>query len=92
MTSPHNITSGSHRKVKRTKEMSLTKEALDCCTNSPCQHLSKCMENSLENMHTDVRLKVKTQCLKIDSKNWSLQCVNKLITYKTVIEMMIMFP
>ena len=48
--------------------MSPTEEALDCYTNSPCQHLSKCMENSMENMHTDVRLKVKTQCLKIDSK------------------------
>ena len=46
----------------------------------------------MENMHTDVRLKVYTQCLKIDSKNWSLQCVNKLITHRTMIEMMIMFP
>ena len=46
----------------------------------------------MENMHTDVRLKVYTQCLKIDSKNWSLQCVNKLISYRTMIEMMIMFP
>ena len=69
LISPHNITAESHRKVKRIKDMSLTKEALDCYTNSPCQHLSKCMENSLENMHTDVRLKVNTQCLKIDSKN-----------------------
>ena len=72
--------------------MSPTEEALDCYTNSPCQHLSKCMENSLENIHTDVRLKVNTQCLKIDSKNWSLQRVNKLISYRTMIEMMIMFP
>ena len=75
----------------RIKEISPTEEALDCYTNSPCQHLSKCMENSLENMQTDVRLKVNNQCLKIYSKKWSLQCVNKLITYKTVIEMMIMF-
>ena len=76
----------------RIKEIPPTEEALDRYTNSPCQHLSKCMENSLENMHTDVRLKVNTQCLKIDSKNWSLQCVNKLISYRTMIEMMIMFP
>ena len=75
----------------RIKEISPTEEALDCYTNSPCQHLSKCMENSLESMHTDVRLKVNTQCLKIDSKNWSLQRVNKLISYRTMIEM-IMFP
>ena len=60
--------------------MSPTEEALDCYTNSPCQHLRKCMENSMENMHTDVRLKVNNQCLKIDSKNWSLQRVNKLIS------------
>ena len=60
--------------------MSLTKEALDCYTNSPCQHLRKCMENSMENMLTDIRLKVNNQCLKIDSKNWSLQRVNKLIS------------
>ena len=34
-------------------------------TNSPCQHLIKCLENSMENMHTDVRVeKVKylTSC------------------------------
>ena len=24
---------------------------------SPCQHLRKCIENSMENMHTDVRVK-----------------------------------
>ena len=46
----------------------------------------------MENMLTDVRLKVNTQCLKIDSKNWSLQRVDKLITHRTMIEMMIMFP
>ena len=32
------------------------KKALDSKTNSPCQHLSKCLENSMENMHTDVRV------------------------------------
>ena len=25
-------------------------------TNSPCQHLRKCKENSMENMDTDVRV------------------------------------
>ena len=29
---------------------------LDCETNSPFQNLMKCMENSMENMHTDVRV------------------------------------
>ena len=32
------------------------KEALNCLTNSLCQHLGKCIENSKENMHTDVRM------------------------------------
>ena len=26
----------------------------DCQTNSPCQHLEKCIENSLENMYTGI--------------------------------------
>ena len=33
-----------------------TKEALDCSTNSPCQHVRKCIENIIVNMHTDVRM------------------------------------
>ena len=28
----------------------------ECQTNSPCQHLRKCIENRMENMHTDVRV------------------------------------
>ena len=32
------------------------KAALDCNTNPPCWHLSKCKEDSIENMHTDVRV------------------------------------
>ena len=31
-------------------------KALDCLTNSPCQHLRNCIENSVENMSTDVRV------------------------------------
>ena len=30
------------------------KKALDCKTNSPCQNLRKCIENSIESMQTDV--------------------------------------
>ena len=36
--------------------MTPTKETLDCRTNSPCPHLSKCTDNSMENMNTDVRV------------------------------------
>ena len=36
------------------------KKALDCSTNSPFQHLRKCLENVKEDVHTDVWvLKVK---------------------------------
>ena len=30
-------------------------EALDCQTNSLCQYRKKCIENSMENIDTDVR-------------------------------------
>ena len=56
LISPYNINVASHIKVMRIKEMITTKEALDCCRNSPCQCLRKCIENSMENMHTDVWL------------------------------------
>ena len=43
------------------RKWSLTEEALACHTNSPWQHLRKCIEIGMENMHTDVRVvRVKT--------------------------------
>ena len=33
-----------------------SKAALDCYNYSPRQHLRKCVETSVENMHTDVRV------------------------------------
>ena len=56
LISPYNITAESHIKVWRIKEMIASLEALDCLTNSPCQHIRKCVENSKDNMHTDVRM------------------------------------
>ena len=56
LISPYNITPESHIKVWRIKEMIASKEGLDCLTNSPCQHIRKCVENSKDNMHTDVRM------------------------------------
>ena len=35
---------------------SATKWPLDCLISSPCQHLRKRIGNSMENMHTDVRV------------------------------------
>ena len=55
LISPYNIASES-KKITRIKEMLLTKEPLDCQINSPYQHLKKCIENSMENIHTDARV------------------------------------
>ena len=54
LISPFNITTESNIHVMRIKEMIITEEPLDCLTNSPCRHFRKCIENSMENMHTDV--------------------------------------
>ena len=48
LISPYIITPESHIKVTRIKEMITNEEALDCDTNSPY------VENSVENMHTNV--------------------------------------
>ena len=39
------------------KQIFRKKETLENLKNSPCQHLRKCVENSMENIHTDVRVK-----------------------------------
>ena len=56
LISPYNITPESHSKVARIKEMILNKRSSWLSTDSLCQHLRKCIENSMENMHTDVRV------------------------------------
>ena len=48
LMSPYTIIPESHIKVTRIKEMITNEEALDCDTNSPY------VENSVENIHTDV--------------------------------------
>ena len=35
---------------------SSTKEAIDSDTNSPCQNLTECIENRMENMPSDVKV------------------------------------
>ena len=42
--------------IIRIKEMIGTLMSSDCETNSPCQYPRKCIENSMENMLTDVKL------------------------------------
>ena len=57
LISPYYIIPHSNMKImSENRRWSLTKVALDCEKNSPCQPLWKCMGNSMENMHTDVRL------------------------------------
>ena len=56
LISPYDITPESHSKVARIKEMILNKRSSWLSTDSPCQHLRKCIENIMENMHTDVRV------------------------------------
>ena len=33
-------------------------KVLNCFKIPPCQHLRKCIENSMENMHTDIKMKM----------------------------------
>ena len=47
LISPFLITPKLNIKFMRLKEMT---------TNSPCQRFRKCLENNMENMHTDVRV------------------------------------
>ena len=54
---PCSITPESNTKVVSVKEMITNlKKAVDCYTNSLFQHLWKCIKNSTENMHTDVKM------------------------------------
>ena len=56
LISPYNISPESHTKVMRITEMIKNNRSFGSLANSPCQHLRKCIENSMENMHTDVRV------------------------------------
>ena len=73
------------------------KEALDCSTNSPCQHLRKCLQNSMENLHTDIRVysavrkifTTRTRFLENRLVNWFegyiTQGINKGINHEDVV-------
>ena len=56
LISPYIITPESHIKVTRITEMITNLRSSVLLTNSPCQHLRKDKENSMENMHTDIRV------------------------------------
>ena len=54
--SPFSNATESSIKIMRIKEMINTLRGFECLTNSPCQYQRKCIENSVENMGTDVRV------------------------------------
>ena len=56
LISPYIITPESHIKVTRITEMITNLRSYVLLINSPSQHLRKDKENSMENMHTDIRV------------------------------------
>ena len=73
----------------RIKEMISSEEALDHSINSPCQHLSKCIDNSMENMHTDVGMsmvKKKATFLCLKTSDWVLLIATVEISAKYEVE------
>ena len=56
LISPYSIIPESNIKVMRIKEMIANSRSswLDWCTNSPRQYQRKCIENSMENIYSDV--------------------------------------
>ena len=55
LVSPYNYTTESFiSNTYEKRKWSPNKESFDCSINSPYQHLRKCVNNSIENIHTDV--------------------------------------
>lgn len=53
LISPFSISPESHIRVTRIKKI-ISREALDCSTISPFQYFRKCVDDSMENMYSDV--------------------------------------
>ena len=76
LISPNNNTSESFIKIMRIKEMITNLRSFDCSTNSPSQQQRTCLANSMENMHTDVRVTV----LRVDT--FILDCIITAISFQ----------
>ena len=76
LISPNNNTSESFIKIMRIKEMITNLRSFDCSTNSPSQQQRTCLANSMENMHTDVRVTV----LRVDT--FILDCIIMAISFQ----------
>ena len=54
---PHAMSSMADNKLQGLfKEHKKLYKIIKIIKKSPCQHIRKCIENSIENMHTDVRV------------------------------------
>ena len=76
LISPYNNTSESFIKIMRIKEMITNLRSFDCSTNSPSQQQRTCLVNSMENMHSDVRVTV----LRVDT--FILDCIIMAISFQ----------
>ena len=76
LISPYNNTSESFIKIMRIKEMITNLRSFDCSTNSPSYQQRTCLENNMENMHTDVRVTV----LRVDT--FILDCIIMAISFQ----------
>ena len=76
LISPNNNTSESFIKIMRIKEMITNLRSFDCSTNSPSQQQRTCLANSMENMHSDVRVTV----LRVDT--FILDCIIMAISFQ----------
>ena len=76
LISPNNNTSASFIKIMRIKEMITNLRSFDCSTNSPSQQQRTCLANSMENMHSDIRVTV----LRVDT--FIFDCIIMAISFK----------
>ena len=76
LISPYNNTSESFIKIMRIKEMITNLRSFDCSTNSRSHQQRTCLANSMENMHTDVRVTV----LRVDT--FILDCIIMAISFQ----------
>ena len=76
LISPNNNTSASFIKIMRIKEMITNLRSFDRSTNSPSQQQRTCLANSMENMHSDIRVTV----LRVDT--FIFDCIIMAISFK----------
>ena len=61
-----------------------TQEGLDSGINSPCKYLKKCIENSMEKLHTDITVQRLKQQLKTTGFDCSLQQISPYTLHRVM--------